>query len=42
MLELEASTEMTSPQGHISNAKESEIIEVDLTADTPQKAHKKA
>ena len=34
MLELEASTELTSPQGNIPNANDSKIIEVDLTADT--------
>ena len=38
MLELEASTELTSPQGNIPNANDSKIIEVDLTADTPSES----
>ena len=38
MLELEASTEMTSPQGDIPTASDSKILEVDLTADTPSES----
>ena len=34
LLQLEASTEMTSPQGDTTNANVSKNIEVDLTADT--------
>ena len=38
MLEVEASMEMTSPQGNIPNANDSKTIEVVLTADTPSKS----
>ena len=38
MLELEASTERTSPQEDSSMVNDSKIIEVELTADTPSES----
>ena len=38
MLDMEASTEMTSPQGNSTKVNDSKIIEVDLTADTPSES----